>query len=264
MAIKNYVMSGFFTGNNIVPAVTPTQNALLETRFLKSTLSKEVKSEDIQGIVDGSDYAQILDTISTSITYKFEVDYEAVDSDIIALMFGEQWASAANYDDRLTKMASVPAATPYTIADANIPTTPVAGDIHVTISDNGAWGFRRPLEVILTGSPTGDQVLVTGTTTKTLTFPSTLAGVPVKYSVRKPRTSIDSLGVSTSPAFFNDLKFIGHIASTRKEEIICEVDLTPAGGWQLPVGDKPSVKLEFKPITKGSNRSAVRFYRIAA
>lgn len=264
MALRNFIMSGFFTGNNIVPSGTPTQNALLETRWTNATLTKEVESRDILGIVDGSASTQVLDSVAGATTYTFEFEVEAIDSDTLALMFGENWATTATYDDRLIRRAAVPSSGPYTISDADIPTTPVAGDIHVSIADNGVWGFRRPLEVILTGSPTGDQVLVTGTTTKTLTVASTLAGAPLKYSIKKPRTTIESLGVVSSPILFNDLKFIGHIASTRKEEIICEVDLTPSGGWELPVGDESSLTLEFKPVAKGANRSAVRMYRIAA
>lgn len=260
MAVKNYKTSGFFTNNVIVPYTTSTQIGLFDGRQTTATLAKEVESRDVKGAVDGSDLTQTLDTITTDVSYTFSVEIEAIDSDTLALMFGEQWAPV-NMDDRLIKRATVPSGAE--IIDTDLVSGLTSGDVQVTIADNGAWGFKRPLEIITTGTPTGDQVKLDTSTTK-LTFPGALVGVPIKYAAKKSRTNIDSLGVATTYKTLDDLRFVGHIGSTRKEEIITIIDLSPSGGWELPVGDEASVTLEFKAVAKGSNRSAVQMYRIAA
>lgn len=261
MAVKNYKTSGFFTNTNIVPYTTSTQIGLFDGRQTTATLTKEVESRDVLGAVDGTDQSQVLDTIITSVTYTFGVEIEAIDSDTLALMFGEQWAPVA-MDDRLIKRSSVPSGAE--IVDADLAAGLLAADVQVTIADNGAWGFKRPLEIITgAGNPTGDQVKLDTAATK-LIFPAALIGVPVKYSAKKSRTNIDSLGVANTYKTLDDLRFVGHIGSTRKEEIITIIDLTPSGGWELPVGDESTVTLEFKAVAKGANRSAVQMYRIAA
>jgi hypothetical protein len=188
------------------------------------------------------------------------VEVEAVDSDTLALMFGEQWAPVA-MDDKLIKRDTIPSNGE--IVDTDLITGLTAADVQITIADNGAWGFRRPLEVITSGTPTGDQVKLDTANTK-LVFPGAMAGVPVKRALKKARTNIDSLGVAGTYKTLDDLRFVGHIGSTRKEEIITIIDLTPSGGWELPVGDEATVTLEYKAVAKGSNRSAVQMYRLAA
>lgn len=260
MAVKNYKTSGFFTNTNIVPYSTSTQIGLFDGRQTTATLAKEVESRDVKGAVDGSDQTQTLDTIITSVTYTFSVEIEAIDSDTLELMFGERWAPV-NFDDKLIKRDTIPSSAE--IVDTDLVSGLTAADVQVSIADNGAWGFRRPLEIITTGTPTGDQVKLDTANTK-LVFPGALVGVPIKRAAKKARTSIDSLGVASTYKVLDDLRFVGHIGSTRKEEIITAIDLTPSGGWELPVGDESTVTLEFKAVAKGSNRSAVQMYRIAA
>jgi hypothetical protein len=263
MALKNYTASGFFTNNSIVPASTSTQIGLFDTRFTTVSITKEVEEREVRGVRDGSDIAQVYDTFPNSITYGLSTEIEAIDSDTLALMFGETWAPVAAWNDSIIKQTTVPTATPYEFADNNIVAGMTAVDVQVSINENGSWGFKRPLEVILTGNPTLEQVRFDVTNSK-LIFAAGLAGAPIKYSIRKARTNIDSLGVVQTPKMLDDLKFFGHIAGSRKEEIIVEVDLTPSGGWELAVGDESSVTLEFKATAKGANRSAVRMYRLAA
>lgn len=260
MAVKNYRTSGFFTNTAVIPYSTSTQIALFDGRQTTATLAKEVESRDVKGAVDGSDLSQTLDTIQTSVSYTFSVEIEAIDSDTMELMFGERWAPVA-FDDKLIKRVTIPSGAE--VIDTDLVAGLTAADVQVTISDNGAWGFKRPLEIITTGTPTGDQVKLDTAATK-LTFPGGLVGVPIKYAAKKARTNIDSLGVASTFKPLDDLRFIGHIGSTRKEEIITVIDLTPSGGWELPVGDESTVTLEYKAVAKGSNRSAVQMYRIAA
>lgn len=264
MAIKQYITSGIFTKTNVVPSGTPTQVALFDGRQVKAAIQKEVKSEDIMGAVDGSDQLQVLDTIIQSTTYKFTPEIEAVDSDTLALMFGEMWESTSNFVDQGNFKRVIVPATPFTIVDTALADGLTAADVQVSIIDNGVWGLKRPLEVITgAGTPTAEQVKL-DTSTTSLIFHSSHAGAVVKYVAKKTHTTIETLGVNASYRSLDSLQFVGHLASTRKEKIICIVDLTPAGGWELPIGDKVSVKLEFKCNIQGANRSPVRFARIAA
>jgi hypothetical protein len=123
-------------------------------------------------------------------------------------------------------------------------------------------GLIRPLTVVTTAPANTNEVQLDEPNTK-LIFHSTHAGASIKYGIKSSYT-VESLGVVDSPIELNDLKFFGVIASTRDEEIIVEVDLSPSGGWELPIGDESSITLEYTAVAKGSNRSAVRFYRQAA
>lgn len=262
MAIKHYKMSGFFSQ---VGTPIADQIALYDNRFVTATLTKETEDREVRGVIDGNDLLQVTDAYQTSESYTFETETESIDSGTLALMFGEAWAQTTSWDKpKKTKRASVPAVTPFTIVDAEILNTFTAADVQVTIAENGAWGRVRPLEVITTGTPTVDQVLLTAST-GTLTLDEDNARAPIKYAIKSTKANIWTLGVEANPKKLDEMMFVGTVSTTRREEIIVVVEsMGPSGGWELPVGEETSINLTWRPTAKGSNRSAVQFGRIAA
>lgn len=262
MALRNFNMLGFFTNDNVVPATSPTQTALYDVRPTGATLTKEVESRDVRGVVDGTPQSQVLDTVITQVTYGFSVEIESIDSGTLALMFGETWGASASYDGKKLKRVTVPSESPYEITDTDLEGL-TAADLQVMLAANSATGgLIRPLKIVTIAPANTNEVQLDEPNTK-LVFHSSHAGASIKYGIKKSYT-VESLGVVDSPIALDDLKFFGIIATTRDEEIIVEVDLSPSGGWELPIGDESAITLEFNAVAKGSNRSAVRLYRQAA
>ncbi|MBL1176852.1 hypothetical protein [Pantanalinema sp. GBBB05] len=256
-------MLGLFTNDSVIPASSPTQTALYDIRPVGATLTKEVETRDVRGVVDGTPQSQILDTVTTQVTYGFSVEIESIDSGTLALMFGETWGASASYTGKKLKRVTVPSASPYEITDTELADL-TAADIQVMLAANSSTGgLIRPLQVVTGGAPANTNEVQLDEANTKLVFHSTHAGASIKYGHKEAYT-VESLGVVASPIALDDLKFFGVIATTRDEEIIVEVDLSPSGGWELPVGDESSITLEYKAIAKGSNRSAVRLYRQAA
>ncbi|BAS55361.1 hypothetical protein NIES2135_53540 [Leptolyngbya boryana NIES-2135] len=264
MTIRNFEAKGFFTDNPVIgPGSTPTQKALIDLPIISTTISKEVEETEVEGTVDGTCEVQILDTIITRSTWNVSFEVQKLRSDAIALLMGETWAAAPNSKISNFKMTSVPVIGDPEITDTKLVDAEV-DDVKVSVYAGGTWGLPRYLEVVTTGTPTVNQVLLDDTA-GTLTFNAGLAGAPIKYSVDEIVASgLESLGIADSPRRLNNLLFRGVLCSTEPEIVMVEMDLSPSGGFELPIGGDPGVTLEYRAVVKGANRSPVRMFRKAA
>lgn len=263
MTIRNFEAKGFFTDNNVIGA-TPNQKALIDLPMISTTISKEVEETEVEGTIDGACEVQILDTIITRTTFNVSFEVQKLRSDTIALLMGETWEAAPNTKISNFKMTAVPLTGPFEVTDSKITSTLTAADVKVSIYAGGAWGLPRYLEVVTTGSPTVNQVRLDAAAGK-FVFASGLAGAVIKYSVDEVVASgLESLGVSANPRRLNNLLFRGVLCSTEPEIVMVEMDLSPSGGFELPIGGDPGVTLEYRAVVKGANRSPVRMFRKAA
>ena len=260
MAIKHFKASGFLTNGFGNPLAG--QISLYDDRMTEATVSLATEDREVPGIIDGSDIIQTIDAYQTKATYTFTTSTESIDSGLLALMFGESWQQTPSFSAPAIKRSVIPAVAPFEIIDTDIASTAGIADVQVLISENGIWGRIRPLSIVTTGAPTIDQVRLDAATSK-LIFAAGNANAPIKYAVNKTYANQYSLGVQPTAKLLDDLKFVGMVSTTRKEDILMVIPrLGRQGGWELGVGASSKIDLSFKALVSGSNRSPVQFLQL--
>jgi hypothetical protein len=261
MAVQNWDVGGVITatGTDITG-----QKSVIEVRTVNSILSYEAVTEQVKGLKDGSNRAQNLATITTDETWTFELQVADVDWKVLQLLRNEVAQVSASFtrtNDYF--LATVPAASTYVIANALITSGLTVADVQVSITAAGAWGNARSLEVLTTGTPTVDQVVLDAAGGD-LTFAAGNASAPVKVAITKTLTNAETLGVESDPRTFDGCVFTGIATSTNgigvKERYAVIIDgMTPEGGWSLEFGSPAGEKsLTYTANVTGANRSPVQ------
>lgn len=259
MAIRNFEAKGFFTYNNIVG--NNSQKGLVNMPIITTQIQKAVDVTEVEGTVDGSCEIQILDYIRTKTTWTMTFNVQKLRSDVLAILMGEDWK--ANPNTEVCNFVQTSVGSGLVVTDSAF-TGLSADEVKVTITAGGTWGLPRFLEVITSGSPTVDQVLL-DPTGGDLTFHADNAGAPIKYStVDSVASGWESIGVQASYNEITDLTFCGILCSTEPEIVMVEADLKSNGSFDFTIGGDPGVSLEYRAVAKGANRSPVRMFRKAA
>lgn len=259
-SILNYEFQGFVTTElkKLGAGTTANQFALMHNNITGGTITKTVDGEEpIVGLIDGVCSPQTLATTKGTASYEVTFDSQEIGKMVLSQMFNELWTPTASYTGREVKRFAVPTTAPYEVTIPGITASTPLTDVQITITEPGPWGTERQLEAIGTGTPTAQQFKLDA---GKVTFIAGLAGAPFKVSLPKVYTNITSLGVEANFQEIGKLRFTGLLCSTGASKIAVEMDLSPSGGWELPIGDQPELTITYQAVASGANRSPVRFY----
>jgi hypothetical protein len=99
--------------------------------------------------------------------------------------------------------AQVPSATPYEIADADLPGT-ANPKVQVYVTERGAWG-EGGLRAMVSAAPDPGEVQF-DTTNKKFVFNAADAGAPIVYTRPTVYATVEGIGVTKSPEYFGDME----------------------------------------------------------
>ncbi|NJR69482.1 MAG: hypothetical protein HC771_13075 [Synechococcales cyanobacterium CRU_2_2] len=213
MAIKGIEFNGIY---NIDANGPNGQNTIHAQRMIEGTLTYEVNTEDVEGHVDGNCVAQVLETLKTSENYSLSMGTRDIDSGFMELIMDERWAMSSNYDSAYINTAAIDTAT-NSIRSAEILPTTTIDDVQASIVTSSTLGLMRPLEVIITGVPTTEQVLLVPAATLgdegSLVFNAGVVaeGVAVKYSVAQVK-NVETLGFEKDGVLLTNMSFLPSFA----------------------------------------------------
>ncbi|NJR69995.1 MAG: hypothetical protein HC771_16130 [Synechococcales cyanobacterium CRU_2_2] len=265
MAIKGVEFNGLFSIDGNGPN---GQNTVHAQRMLEGTLSYEANTEDIEGHVDGNCVAQVLETLKTSETYTLSIGTRDIDSGFLELIMDERWAQSPGYDMAYIGTAAIDVATS-TISSVELIPGLTIPDVQASIVTSSTLGLMRPLEVISTGTPTTEQVLLTPSAaaggTGTLTFNPAIVseGTAVKFSVARTQT-VETLGFKADGVLLKNMSFFAELCMTSTERVYMRCrSMTKSGGFEFDLKGTGNATLEFKVKALPGFRRPVEFARLA-
>lgn len=185
-----------------------------------------------------------------TLTLQYEIDWAS-----LQVAQGEL-AQNVNVTLPIRKEAKIPASGPYVINDAAIAAN---SDVRVYLTEK--IGTNQPGHLLASAiAPTGRQFQIAA---GVLTFPSTLAGASIVYSVPSALTAVPSIGKAPSPVLIDEYQFVGHacgdgfpagitihcprIKQTGKPTINTEDDV-------------PVLEIPYEVLVAPGERSAVHYY----
>lgn len=188
--------------------------------------------------------------IEWQLTLRYEIDWAA-----LQVGFGEI-AQNVNVTLPTRKEARVPAVTPFTISDAAVT---AGSDVRCYLADK--IGNEQPGHLVSSAvAPTGRQFQISA---GVLTFPSTLAGAPIVYTVPTVLTSVASIGKAASAVAIEEYQFMGHACGdgfVNGVRIHCP-KIKQAG---LPTintdEDEPVIEIPYDVLTLAGERTPVHMY----
>jgi hypothetical protein len=254
MAIKGLEASGIFNAEGIGPG---GQRTIHPSRVLEAVFTFDRQTEDILGSVDGSCIDQVLATITNSETATLTIDTRDVDSHFLSLLMEETWADSTDWQKPYIATGTTDATGE--LADANLTGTLSPVTVQVAIAAGTASGLMRHLQVITTGTPTAEQVLVEA---GTLTVATANAGATLKYSFKKP-SAVETLGYETAVTTMTTMSFEGELCLTDATERIYfrAPSLTRDAGFTLDLKGRGNAQLSYKCATPQGRRRPIQFAR---
>lgn len=262
MAIEGIKFNGIYCIDGNGPG---GQTTIHSQRMTEGTLSYERNTEDVEGHVDGNCVMQVLETLATSETYSLSMGTRDIDSSFLELIMDERWSSSTGYDMNYVNTAAIGATN--TILDIEIAGTLAVEDVQVSLVTSNGTNLMRPLQVILTGTPTTEQVLVTPSTGPgvpgSLTFNAALAvdGAAAKYSISTPQT-VETLGFEKNGITMTNMSFFAQLCMTSGERVYMKCrQMTKSGGFEFDLKGTGNATLEYKVTAKPGFRRPIEFIR---
>jgi hypothetical protein len=234
-----------------------TQEKLLPVEPMEFEITGESEKKESKKFVDGK--LVTAGTALGSTTFTMKIGIEAINWLAIQFAFGELAGTTASIALPELRYGTVPTATPYEVADADI----TDDLIQVSINAKGAWGEPRPLTKITgAGAPTTGQFKV-DTTAKKLIFNAAEAGAPFVYRIFKTQTALPSIGAEPVFEALSAFSFsgIGHTDEGRVKIIIPKINRSSVPSISL--SDVTKFELEFDLLTVGSDRFPFKMFKLS-
>jgi hypothetical protein len=186
-------------------SVTANQR-LLVLGLLSFELSAESESKESQKF---NSFGELVTAsqVKGSTSYSFTLSYNEVEWGNLGFALNQFPRTASSVPIPQLKFGSVPAASPYTIADAALVTGNIA-DVSVSITESGSWGEAGQWLAVVETTPGPGQVRVQA---GTLTFNAAQAGAPIAYTVYTTYSSVQDLGGPSGGAAWGQFEFWGKV-----------------------------------------------------
>lgn len=263
MAIKGIEFNGLFSIDGNGPN---GQNTVHAQRMIEGSLTYEVNTEDVEGHVDGNCIAQILETLQTSENYTLSLGTRDIDSGFLEILTNERWQATTGYDLPYVNTSTIDPAT-NRIDSTEIVTGATIADVQASIVTSSALGLMRPLEVISTGTPTTEQVLLTPASTPggvgSLTFNPAVVSpqTAIKYSVLQ-RVNLETLGYEQNGVTLTNMSFYAQLCMTSNEKIYMQCrSMTKSGGYEMDLKGTNNATLDYRVKTLPGRRKPIEFAR---
>jgi hypothetical protein len=183
-----------------------TANKLYNVRANLVGMSSERDTEDILYFPDGAvNTLQILETITNSITWTFNVSTGSIQEDTFELIFNQQWNTSPSALLLPKHVTGTVPATPFQVAVSGLTTDQ---DVHLTFTStaSGGGGDVQVERVAASGSPSAGQFTVD---TDTLEFNTADVGKTYVATYLESTTPSKLIGGTTAANPVGTLSFFG-------------------------------------------------------